>query len=1122
MADKNGNLKERRATLFPRAPASGISTCPFKGPDVAIVPVRYALDRSRFDIGGEALKPLLKDGVWADLPALHTRGYTLRQLYDGYVYVFDETADTFHEYAVSGVDATLTPITRSGTQPETETPAPRPWLSYPRTHQLRLGFSSRQWSQRLYEQMRASPEHRARWMAALDLSRYCVTLAEPGTLPLNRMAEAVADIDGQAVAHDGRFDDSCVPTTPDAAGEMLCSPTGGEARWRGSVPDQNSALLIALDDPLAVLTDLGLQLAADQAALRVWQESHAHKTQMAQVVTNLCASSDTPDKLPFMVRNDVVRTQAYLGERDAVLEQRSMEENESLASSVRGDALVTPVILHSREMKAAFEARYCTPITAEDHASWSQRAKWRREVDIEGARAYITAHKPTGDHLERNLRDTQADLIAWAEHIEIDPGALFLDTTDPDSLLYLQGVMSELLVIFAQDLKTHAWLMAQEDKATTLFGTLRYGFSPALKHALDEEANRLLNGIGDYANLATRIGELNAVLNHPKVSGSSWMRLLKDGARETLEALSVVVAGEGRAIAETLLTVWVPVDSLRVKDGQRGLLTLIRSLMIGQVLADSPQRLAIDAEVGSRLKSWTQHMQLLDKQIHELRRQWQHANIHGPDRRSLSRQLQQLDHALRRHYLQIPALLDFDNQQYSQLMHREALAFLDAGESLDQWQARVSRWVGRQAGHLAAGVTWGVIIINFISTAFLYADLTRDGNVSERDLVKIGYGLAYTGNLLMGVYVAAPWAIVQAAEPVKMEGKTVSILQRSASYWAAHGNPDWAKAVRGFRGGTVVMGALAVLGATLELIDLYQDHSDATKSQIEKTLIIAKAAIVFSMGTAASMPFLAGLIPAGILPAVSLGLSVTVFLVIAGALYLLVTMLINDFKQDSVGFWLRRCCWSFSTENQYPRTRDGAAAEQCDFLKIALSPSVLTRQTSHSELQPAGDSGYLPVVVQNGSWVQILFPKDLRGHSVEINVISSEWSWKKFSVNKSRSPIASDFLKNGHFKDAASFGSVPTERPSGRSRGPYFPPIPAKNEDVVWQTWVPLEAEAEYIEVQVWYPQSFFAESPLDDGYVYQNGIGPKSETTVDGLMINTSEIKTLRRSDAFRLELPA
>jgi hypothetical protein len=57
MTEKNGTIKQCRATRFAKRPASSISSCPFKGAEVAIVPVRYALDRSRHDPAPDRLKP---------------------------------------------------------------------------------------------------------------------------------------------------------------------------------------------------------------------------------------------------------------------------------------------------------------------------------------------------------------------------------------------------------------------------------------------------------------------------------------------------------------------------------------------------------------------------------------------------------------------------------------------------------------------------------------------------------------------------------------------------------------------------------------------------------------------------------------------------------------------------------------------------------------------------------------------------------------------------------------------------------------------------------------------------------------------------------------------------------
>ncbi|KFE43973.1 hypothetical protein, partial [Pseudomonas congelans] len=107
--------------------------------------------------------------------------------------------------------------------------------------------------------------------------------------PLKRIAEAVADIDKEHVVDDDRFSDSAIPTSKAFSEEAnpLLSPIGADVFWQGSVEHQDSSLLIALDDPLAICNDLGMQLAADQAAYRNWQAEHEHKIQIAQTVATL-------------------------------------------------------------------------------------------------------------------------------------------------------------------------------------------------------------------------------------------------------------------------------------------------------------------------------------------------------------------------------------------------------------------------------------------------------------------------------------------------------------------------------------------------------------------------------------------------------------------------------------------------------------------------------------------------------------------------------------------------------------------------------------------------------------------------------------------------------------------
>ncbi|KPY71933.1 hypothetical protein, partial [Pseudomonas syringae] len=71
-------------------------------------------------------------------------------------------------------------------------------------------------------------------------------------------------------------------------------------------------------------------------------------------------------------------------------------------------------------------------------------------------------HLPTGDTLLQQVRDTQSDFRQWSTHLGTEPLKLFVDTTHPESLLYLQTVMLNLQIIYAQDNAASAWLAEQE------------------------------------------------------------------------------------------------------------------------------------------------------------------------------------------------------------------------------------------------------------------------------------------------------------------------------------------------------------------------------------------------------------------------------------------------------------------------------------------------------------------------------------------------------------------------------------------------------------------------------------------------------------------------------------
>ncbi|MDF7793998.1 T6SS effector BTH_I2691 family protein [Pseudomonas syringae] len=1123
MTDKSGTHTERRAATFAKIPATATSLCPFRKPEVAIVPVRYALDRSRYDAAPEKLKPLLKGSRWAVMPKLKTRSYTLRQLYDGYVYVYDETAEVLHEYAVSAATGNLSRIVwtdaQLGSDQRSGGSDAKPFLLYPRNNLLRIAFSAQQWTWRIFEHLRSNPASRASWMKMLDLKRYCMTMAEPDTLPLNRIAEAVADIDKEHVVDDDRFADSAVPTSESSSEETqpLFSPIGADVFWQGSVEDQDSSLLIALDDPLAIFNDLGMQLAADQAAYRNWQAEHEHKIQIAQTVTTLCGAESEPEKLPASVRNNAALTHQYLSDVEAYFEQCMFEQEQIGNNTAPGGALLLSDVFKSPEMRRSLQTRYGSAPSDEALQAWKDRHKWRREVDLSGARQYLQQHLPTGDTLLQQVRDTQSDFRQWSTHLGTEPLKLFVDPTHPESLLYLQTLMLNLQIIYAQDNTASAWLAEQETNDSSLFGTLRYGFSPALKHALHQEANALLNGLGDITNLATRIGELNGTLNHQGFADKPWMKALKQPVQDTFKALGQLASNAGKATFESILLAWVPIDSRLAVGKQQNIVALIRTLLIGQILLDSKARIAIDHTMLAKLKNWISEWRVLNKQISDIRRSWLYPTAYNP-RKSIASHLRALEQKLRLHELSMPALLDYQNNQYAKQLQDEIRLHFQSGKAITkEWLSSARRWLDGLGG-IAGSITWGVIMLNFINTAFTYRDLTRDGDFSAKDIGKVTYGLGYSFNLLMAVFVEAPWAVIRDAKPLSVGGYNIGILDKSAAYWKARGNAVWGDAIRGFRGSMVAMGAFGI-AAALEAIDISNDRSKL-KTSAEKNATVIKGLAVAAMGLASFAQLLTGLSLASRLTTVVMSPWFSLALLIAGTIYLFATMVLNYFKQDSVGWWLRKCCWSRTPEHRHANTAQEQNNEIRSLLQIQLSPQIYVKSTVHYEDRYLGKGDYISVAVQNGAGIQVRLPGTLRGSSVSVNVISSKRPWGVLPVEKIDRSVQADFLDRGQFRNVKQFGTL-TNKPAGKAYDDFtYPLMPPQNEDVIWETWVPLDKDASYLELQIYYPFHLASSSQSDTGYSFQLELDTKGSTSFDGLTEAELEVKSSSRAGVLMLEI--
>lgn len=1099
MADKNGTPQQQRNACFPTTPAKATGGCPLNGPDVAIIPMRYALDRSRYDENPKKLKPLLKTGKWAAMPALKTRSYTLRQLRNGYVYVFDETEKTLHEYEYNADTAMLTRIkwdgglmgkdSRAGSGPG------KTHLLYPRKNTIRIAYSTLQWTWRICEYMRSNGGNRKAWMQTLDLKEYCLTMKSPHVLPLAQLAEAAADIDKGTVTKDKRFADSVHPPESTACTKESVVPLAADIVWIGSVSDPVDALVIALDDYLAILKELNFQLIADQAAYIHWQNEHQHKLSIAGIVDTLCGTGSDKRLLPLSVANDDNKSRQYISEVEAYFDQLKTEE--MLTSGP--DGFIALASTPANSMADAIKNKYGELPKPELRQSWEMRTKWRRQADLEKARLYIKTTEQKGIELHRTVLQTQRDLFGWAEFVGPEPLRIYIDTTTPDQLLYMQALMAEFLKIIGQDVSTSKWIAEQELKSKSLFGLARVGFSAEINSALTNEANKIVQSATDYPAIISRIGEMNSFLTHDDIINKKWVQTLTEPARKTLGALEKIAASTGKIVLEQTLLALLPVDSRLAQGKQASLPALLKNIVIGNFLLNHPDKIQIDNTIDRKLKTWKSEFITASTQYDEALKAW---NTPRANRTNLAKTLDKLENNIQRLANEIPALLDYKNNSYVEILRKE----IRTGKvqlAAKQWSAKY--------GVNAASITWGVAIANIFNTAITYNSVTKDSEFDKKDIVKITSSAAYMGNAFMAVFVETKWAALKNLEIV-VGKQTIKLMETSAAHWPS----QWKNLIKGFGARLVFLGAFSLIATGSEWWDI-QDDLSTTTNKDERTALIAKQTAVAGMLIIGSIQLIAGLaaiLGQGSLAVVLMNPWFAGAALVAGIVYLISTLALNYFKRDAIGQWLHKCCWSRDPEERFPSTLEGQTEETRSFLEIQLSPSVFVKPTYQSITKYVPRIGMTQKTdVRDGAWIQIQLPPALHGRLLHTNLVGSHRPLYMLPMEKTEGELKDAFMSNSDFKKSNTLGLTPRTKPT-HSLYP-SPNISEKDTSLTLQTWVPLSEKAQNLELQIWYPIEVLASGEGDRGYRYQlelsnEGINDHKDTRISASDKSTLQVQTL------------
>ncbi|HHQ4518591.1 TPA: toxin VasX [Aeromonas veronii] len=502
---------------------SPVGTCPFKNKEIALVPVRYALDEL-FDAPAKQPHPLPSKGFKGAL-ALKATPYTLRQLRDGWLYVFDEKTKMLDEYEVKG------------SQFIHESKGSKGHLLYPANHKVAMAFSHQRWTERLKKAYRKESGLRSKGMRSFNLSSLASKMGGEHAGLLDLLSTHVADM---GLPNKG-FVNSCAPLKAPAGVEpgklWHDKPAGSPEASKAGIPDLKSALVVALDDHISDMHDVTERLS--DIILRYEHpfndDNTRHRWNMAGITEMLALPQLDESSLPVSARGDRLATfklkkqlQSYLvAKHDYKERQGSGNHYIDLGAEQR-------LMAQHAELKLL-------GLNPDKWASWPG-VRFDDEVNWSGLEGIIQQYAQGVDALRPRWLATYDDALQLLQSLPTSPLLLGLDsqTEDAQTLLLASSSQWFFSLFFAPDTQRGAALTKALKKGA-LPALAHYGFDIEVKKELENNPGWI--GVGNITGVANALAAMEAIASNHLLSDSKLFGGLHEGAKATMSALKAAIAG---------------------------------------------------------------------------------------------------------------------------------------------------------------------------------------------------------------------------------------------------------------------------------------------------------------------------------------------------------------------------------------------------------------------------------------------------------------------------------------------------------------------------------------------------------------------------------------------------
>jgi hypothetical protein len=941
----------------PNNSKSPAGVCPLKNKNIAIVPVRYALDEL-FAPPQRQPHPLPAGAGFVAPLKFKESDYALRQLRDGWLYVYDEKAKVLDEYEVK--EATFISQSKGS----------KGHLLYPATHTLSLIYSPQRWTGRIKKEMEKSSGLRSAWMRQAKLGSFASTMKAPHC-GLPDSLDKVADL---GLSNQG-FVLSCTPLAKPAEEDkqgiklLAHKPAGSPAAYKAGMPDPQSAMVVALEDPLADLADLSMtvnQLLAKREALMGKDEklrkANTHKLMMAEVTRNLARVRLDEKELPASVRGNVAKTQAFEEALDDYLGDRYLADTEKMTAEpgmVRFDSSMTKRA--DAKLKILREQYGFNP-SHKQVSQWKERAAFQDEVNWSGLNAFIKQYQVPLNELELALGRAHEDLRNGLTRLKADPLPLGLDNCTAEGQAYLQTLFAEAGQALSLSCSTEGNQKALakllgEKVNDNLLALAPYGFDAALHKGLSEQTVDnvwLSTSSGDMTALFGRTADLEALLGDDGLKQKPWFQ----AAETVIDAMkaagkSLAKGAHAQIMAAILPHAW--------KNSLAGNLRLV---LLESLLGDQP--LQVNSGYRMLSNSFQQKIWLITKQMASISSPPAGHNttvqaING-DLRSLQ---QKLDTLIAR---EMPMLVKLKGDLYQQ----QARQYI--GDYLASVRSGVNQRITAMNERVPNLATFGglVALLNLWNLTVVIGGTAQNAQSVGRlrANLQLGSAFAWAGNAMAALYQGAVWG--QLRPLVAQDGSPL----RSLSIKKAIKEGDHAGLVKRFSLRMLAFSGLGMVAAGVEMWDTLQASQDPLISGMEKTLLQMKVGVLLGQGVifGAQLFYLIGNGLGGSSIAAICATWMGVGFFVLGAAYLVLAVLLNIFKRSDLEKWLRQSTWGEQPANW------------SDEDELARFELLVNKPGANLSVVRSAPQGWMDT--GRPQWqLQLSLPAHLRGQTIGLSVI---------------------------------------------------------------------------------------------------------------------------------------